>query len=730
MIKTVDSIYNPSQLTKEELIDRFVVRQQLFEKLYRHISEAKMEVPEEHLLIVGQRGMGKTTLLLRLAYEVEDDEKLNNWLIPITFNEEQYNIRKLYNLWEETARNLADKDAGFMGLFDEMDALYTNSAEEERYEKLIFDLMIEKLRSQKKKIVLFIDNFNVLLKKIDKQESQRLRKILSTCPDIRIVAASPIVISEIYDYKHPLMEQLKTFYLKGLDEESTFRLLRKLGESYKQEEVEDLLENYQGRVETLRRITGGIIRTNVLLFEIFVDERKGNVFQDLERLLDRVTPLYKDRTDDLPKNQQVIIDAIALHWDAASTKDIRERTRLESKVISAQLGQLAKNDWIEVIPTSTKNHLYRLKERFYNIWYLMRNGRKQDSQRVVWLVKFLDDWLGPNGLKSRLEKLKDCFSSGEYDEKGAFYMTEALIRTSHITLNQEQELLNAAKVFLEGKNSALAGRLSKSDFELSEEIGRYIANNNYKMALQLLQNIKRKTRVIRCSFGMCYMNMESYEEAEKYHLNAVGNGYRSFEDEVIQHYYKDWFEEMKVEEKRTVLNEIRRIYLESLNCLAHIYHYELIDFQKAEKYYKKAIEIKDDDLESLTGLGALYRGQNRYEEAEKIKEEMLYSEEFVNNEKMFYSFILAFITIDELAFLYDYFESEFSKKHRLKDNYKTLWYAVIYFLKGKNSDEYLRSGPELQQTLDETIKTIKELKSSKAFTKIAAEPNESKNYGK
>ncbi len=482
--RTVDSIYNPNQLTRDELIDRFVVRGKKFEQLYRHIHEAKMEVPEEYLLIIGQRGMGKTTLLLRLAYEVERDPKLNNWLIPIVFKEEQYGIRKLFNLWEETAHLLADKDAHFEGLFDEMDALYTNQHEEEHYEKQVFNLLIEKLQTHQKKIILFIDNLQDLLKKLSKQEGQRLRKILITCPELRIIAASPVSIDALQDYKHPLFEHFKTFHLKGLGEEETVTLIRKLGESYKPDEVDDLIKNQRARIETIRRITGGVIRTNVLLFEIFVDDRKGDVFRDLERLLDRVTPLYKDRTDDLPKNQQVIIDAIALAWDATTTKEIKQRTRLESKVISAQLAQLAKNDWIEIIPTNTKNHLYRLKERFYNIWYLMRNGRKRDAQRVLWLVQFLEDWLDENGTKARIEKMIKCFQLGEYDEKGAFYMTEALIRTSHIYPEDEDELLKAAKSFLQKKKSALAKQLSKSDVEILRETFQKIIKGSNEEEIQ------------------------------------------------------------------------------------------------------------------------------------------------------------------------------------------------------------------------------------------------------
>ena len=56
-----------------------------------------MKYPEQHYLVQGLRGMGKTTLLLRLKYEVEKSEGLNDWLIPVFFNEESYDLSSLSN---------------------------------------------------------------------------------------------------------------------------------------------------------------------------------------------------------------------------------------------------------------------------------------------------------------------------------------------------------------------------------------------------------------------------------------------------------------------------------------------------------------------------------------------------------------------------------------------------------------------------------------------------------
>ncbi len=81
------NLYNPHELTKQELIKTFVVRTELFNKLFDEIKKYD-KYTHRHYVIEGQHGMGNTTLLLRLSYEIENDENLNKWLIPIVFKEE------------------------------------------------------------------------------------------------------------------------------------------------------------------------------------------------------------------------------------------------------------------------------------------------------------------------------------------------------------------------------------------------------------------------------------------------------------------------------------------------------------------------------------------------------------------------------------------------------------------------------------------------------------------
>jgi len=84
----IANIYNPLNQTEKELMKNFVVREREFNAIFNDIKSSDMAHPEPHFIIQGQRGQGKTTLLLKLYYEIKRDKKLNQFLVPVIFNEE------------------------------------------------------------------------------------------------------------------------------------------------------------------------------------------------------------------------------------------------------------------------------------------------------------------------------------------------------------------------------------------------------------------------------------------------------------------------------------------------------------------------------------------------------------------------------------------------------------------------------------------------------------------
>ena len=607
--RKVAYIYNPQNQSEKELIEGFVVRLDTFKKIYKEIQSAKMEHPEQHLLIEGKRGMGKTTLMLRLAAEIKRDPKLKEWLLPLVFNEEEYGIRRLFKLWEKIMLLLEDECFGeFNGLFELGQTLSIQTKSDEEYEKSLFDLLLKTLRKQNKKIVLFMDNFGDVFQKFTDMEARRLRKILQTVPDLRIIAASSKILEFTYQYKHPFYEFFKVYRLKGLNAEETRELLQKLSENYKQAEVKKIIEQQPGRIEALRRITGGVIRTIVLLFEIFADDANGNAFTDLDKVLDDVTPLYKHRMDGLPAQQQDILNAIALEWDAVGVKEIVQKSRMESKKVSAQLALLVKNELIDKKETNNKNHLYQLNERFFNIWYLMRHGRRGDERRVRWLVRFFEEWCDANLFKKRVNKHLELLKTGNYSERAGYFMTEAFAHAKYTDEALQDELLKTGRQFLSQKKSELLRYVSQSDKEIYKKAMDAGNKGEFDKALSLFLRRRKKDDF---RIALCYHVLNKLPEAEKYYLKAIekGNVNALYNLAVL---YDN--QNKTKEAEKYYLKTIEKGDVDALNNLALLYDNQN-KTKEAEKYYLKAIE--KGNVKALNNLALLYDNQNKTKEAEK-----------------------------------------------------------------------------------------------------------------
>ena len=70
------SKYNPHLWSAEQLRAIFVARQNELADLLRTLKTTPPDTIGQHALLVGARGMGKSTLMQRLALAVDDDAEL------------------------------------------------------------------------------------------------------------------------------------------------------------------------------------------------------------------------------------------------------------------------------------------------------------------------------------------------------------------------------------------------------------------------------------------------------------------------------------------------------------------------------------------------------------------------------------------------------------------------------------------------------------------------------
>ena len=98
--------YNPGFMSDDELAASFCVRTGEFESICETLSENTGN-SNQHLMVIGSRGSGKTSLLLRVAVEVRRRSDLSCRLFPITFAEESYEVGTCGEFWLECLDRLA-----------------------------------------------------------------------------------------------------------------------------------------------------------------------------------------------------------------------------------------------------------------------------------------------------------------------------------------------------------------------------------------------------------------------------------------------------------------------------------------------------------------------------------------------------------------------------------------------------------------------------------------------
>lgn len=691
--KLVSSIYNPHSQTEEELLSAYVVRLKTFEKIKRDLEASTMKNPEQHYIIQGVRGMGKTTLLRRIEIEVKQNEKLKNWLIPIIFNEEEYGISSLADVWEKVAEYLELADEKFEGLASEFTSYFKN----DDYERLAFECISKSLEKNGKKMLLLVDNIGDILKKFEEKDEQRFREVLITNSNIRLIGATSIYLEQLTDYKKPLFDFFKYLYLDGLTKNECLDLITKLGEIYHSDEIRKIIDEQPERIEILRRLTGGVTRTLVLLFDIFLEKNSSEAFKDLEIIVDRVTPLYKHRMDDLKPQQQKIVAALCNAWEGTTTKEIAEVVRMESKVVSAQLANLVKNRIVSKIETPTKNHLYAIEERFFNIWYLMRFGKRTDK-RIYWYVKFLEDFIGDKKelIEEKVFKLIERMTVAKNIEpKYALYLTEAY---SHLVGGDEQDnLKNVAREYLEPYGNRLVNQLSRSDNEIRKNIFQYgnVTTGELETRLSELREIKQK------KFEEI-IEIKALEFVLDKNKNKLKN-YNWELDELIN---------VSNYEDETILYRLG--FYNSPSAILFVIH---ILFQLKKKLIVSLL------FQELEGNNFLHDNSSSSGVQSLIYQLDSISLSLWNNniklaKKNFIPILKGFIGIPQLAEFNFVIKLFIAKKqfHFLNETYKEyesyrtpLYYANLHYIKDEYPIEYLRMPAEMKETVEELVKEIDQM---------------------
>ena len=420
------SLYNIGRIPPEKIKAAFAARLQQFERILAGIAAERPESRAQHHLVVGQRGMGKTMILARIAAELQLEPELAARFIPLVFAEEQYSVDRLSKFWLNCLDSLADarEAANDIPAVEKIDATVarlqaaaaSSPKNDQPFADEVYAAFATASEATGQRPVLLVDNLQLVFERLGQGQQHSLRELLMRPGSPILVGASPSPPPQTQDYGAAFYDNFKVHYLRPLDETEMRDLLLRLAEAAGRDDVRQRVLQHPGRLKALRQLTGGNPRTTLTLFFLYAEDFSPSVFGDLEGLLDRVTPLYKARFEELTPQQQVIVSAIANHWDpitaaalASATGvplDFSHATRTHSRhhttanlpagSISAQLDRLEKAGVIERTELFGETRTgYQLAERFFNIWFLMRSASRRQRREVEFLTRFLESFYEP-----------------------------------------------------------------------------------------------------------------------------------------------------------------------------------------------------------------------------------------------------------------------------------------------------------------------------------------------
>ena len=382
--------YNPGFLSDEEIVASFCVRTSEFESTVEMLRDCR-ESSNPHQIVIGPRGSGKTSLLLRIAAEIRRDASLSSHFFPIVFAEESYEVSTAGEFWLECLSRLAvqapDREGGpdLGRSYEELRSISDDRTLGERCLGAVLDFADR----EAKRLVLLVENLNTLFRDMtDPDAGWRLRKVLQTEPRIILLASATRRFDQI---DHPDQALYDLFRVTSL---------RPLGT----DECAALWQTVSGRevrretIRSLRILTGGNPRLVMIVARFGASLSFRALMSDLLDLVDDHTEYFRSHLEMLPAQERRVYLALADLWKPATAREIADRARLETSKCSAQLTRLSERAIVEVTGGTARRKQYYLTERMYNIYYLLRRPRGPHGM-VESLIRLMESFYSPLELR-------------------------------------------------------------------------------------------------------------------------------------------------------------------------------------------------------------------------------------------------------------------------------------------------------------------------------------------
>ncbi len=381
--------FSPNQTDPELLEAIFVGREPLLQNVLEKIADSATSGATHHVLIYAPRGIGKSHFTALLHHRLVNDEKLNESVQIAWLNEDETTtsmVQLLVRIYRSLCRWYPnDYSANWL------DELLDQSPQE------IAAVLTRRLvaRFEKRKLVILIENLNLLFENLSTDGQHQLRTLLQEHPFACLIATSQQLFKAVTDRSEPFFGFFQQIPLKPLSLSEAQQLLVKIAETKGQADLVQFLNtpDGRGRVRAIHDLAGGNHRVYIVLSGFVTRESLDQLVAPFQKMADDLTPYYQERLRWISPLQRQIVELLCRQHGTINPKEIARRLLMDQRSIGKQVRILEEIGYL----TSTK----RGRETYYELSEpLMRLAYEVKEQSLLqMLIEFLRIWYRPDEMQ-------------------------------------------------------------------------------------------------------------------------------------------------------------------------------------------------------------------------------------------------------------------------------------------------------------------------------------------
>ena len=423
-------LYRSGVTSPERLRRTSVGRQHLLDNAIESLRGSVDRKSKSHLLFIGPRGIGKTHLLSCIEDAVQSDETLSACVVIVRFPEESNRTLSFADFLIgmcEILKEVLEEEPLWAKLFAEVQT----EEDDARVADRLVPAIREENRRRGRTLVVMLENLGEILDQQIRRKNHvaALRQFFMGDNGCVLLATAPLHFDGITDIGEPFYHFFDTQILDNLSFEETVEVIRLNLEWEERTDILETLDEMRPRLQSLYQMTGGNPRLTMMLYELIAHESVISVQDQFLQLLDRISPFYQGRLNDLPPGQRALLECLASMRDQEKTPAaIAARMRMSQQETSSLLKRLTSAHYLRADrhPRDKRSRLYTIREGFFDIWLAMNLSRGA-RRRMPFLLEFFSLFYPSIAAreKKRLQLRAKLLEEGSADaERALDYLSE------------------------------------------------------------------------------------------------------------------------------------------------------------------------------------------------------------------------------------------------------------------------------------------------------------------